>query len=469
MKVIALLCFIIVPLYAPFYTINRSGNYALGANIRFNPITSNDAAIVINADNVTLDLANYTISQANLVTGCHGIMVNPSLENIVIQNGTVSSLTGTGIIVSQQCQNVTLSSITTFSCDGRGIDLIGLPGNAITGATIKQCTVAQCCKGLGTIALGLQYCTHPILQQCTIKNNGVSTHRLSGVRLYNTTNAVVQAVTVQNNIASTPMAGFELDTISSCNFDYCISTSNVAIGSASSSIGFSFATNVSNNRFNQCTVTKHQATGATARFIGFNIVATNNVNELINCSVTDSVASATCLGIFISNSQRITCSDCLIKNLNATNATGSEVIGVEIIATYTCSVSNTTIAQNSAATVRPIVLANVNATVVDRCICTNNIGTIQAVGLSLIASCDNCVVSNNLVSRSQGPSAGSSVGFFVAGGALNSNMFFSNFSLRNGNLTTNQYAGMAASQFNAQNIINPNAITQPWTSAGLGT
>ncbi len=90
--------------------INCSGKYSLAQDIAF----SLGTAITINASQVTLELNDRTINGGGH-DGFIGIQVNPNMQNVTIQNGSVIGTFSTAILVSPNCSNITLDHLTANS------------------------------------------------------------------------------------------------------------------------------------------------------------------------------------------------------------------------------------------------------------------------------------------------------------------------------------------------------------------
>lgn len=89
------------------FVIDTPGNYCLGANINFEPISEFTPAIQILSDDVHLDLRNFTLSQANTTANSYGILIgqgyspddpNFVLSNIIITNGNIINFSAIGIL-----------------------------------------------------------------------------------------------------------------------------------------------------------------------------------------------------------------------------------------------------------------------------------------------------------------------------------------------------------------------------------
>ena len=129
--------------------IDRPGYYALSGDTTL--------AIMVDADNVTIDLNEFTISSADPV-----ITVSLGHKNVVIKNGKVKSLGAGGIVVQSDCQLVKIENVTVYfdslyategiffagsgndfivkDCEVRGFRT-GIKAQSLANSTFENCTV----------------------------------------------------------------------------------------------------------------------------------------------------------------------------------------------------------------------------------------------------------------------------------------------------------------------------------------
>lgn len=121
-------------------TISTPGDYYLTDDIDFHPTTAPTApiAIHITTSNVTLDLNSKQLSQAttNTTSLVQAIVIDPGLTNIFIHNGSIHNFSGAGIIVGENCKNVTLYKVSVTQCCLGGIYIGYNPFNTGTYATV---------------------------------------------------------------------------------------------------------------------------------------------------------------------------------------------------------------------------------------------------------------------------------------------------------------------------------------------
>lgn len=95
------------------FVIDEPGVYRLEDDVVFHSKRTGAVAIVIDANNVTLDLCEKTLQQKNSTSGTIGILVN-ARENVVVENGTVKGFTMFGIRANAETSYLTLQSLTVL-------------------------------------------------------------------------------------------------------------------------------------------------------------------------------------------------------------------------------------------------------------------------------------------------------------------------------------------------------------------
>jgi len=119
------------------YVITQSGLYRLAGNILFSP-SGPASALTINADDVVLDLACYTISQGNATLNVEGVTIGSNHTNVVVKNGIIDSMSDNGILVTSGASVVALDTISIQNCGTSGIFCQGTIGSPVTGQMITD-------------------------------------------------------------------------------------------------------------------------------------------------------------------------------------------------------------------------------------------------------------------------------------------------------------------------------------------
>ncbi|MCE5316421.1 MAG: hypothetical protein LLG04_03535 [Parachlamydia sp.] len=162
------------------FVIDEPGVYTLTEDVVFRSKTAGAVAIVIDADNVTLNLCEKTLSQRNSTSGTIGVLVN-ARENVVIENGSIRGFKLFGVRVNAETSYLTLQNLTVLE---NGVDN---PALAIIGGGI-------------VITSGLPSAiTHDIV----IKNVTSSGNILAGLILSGVRNVDVLDSRFNNNTSAT--------------------------------------------------------------------------------------------------------------------------------------------------------------------------------------------------------------------------------------------------------------------------
>lgn len=294
------------------YTISKPGIYKLTEDIQAN--TSVNRTIWINSDNVTLDLNGFPLSQPalsgnNVGADVHAIEVADGKKNVLIENGTIFQIEGSGIKANNTVTNLTIRNITFNNCN-RGnsttagtITLTGANGssNEILHCRIENCHIQDmsCTEdAAGIYATNADYLT---IDNCTIKGISTTTDAKSGYGVYITESEypIIKDSSAQLVTGNDLAAGFGVITCTGAQLTNCKSMGVVADNGAET-VGDAYAfyfENTHNSTIADCTAAN---TVAKVEASGFYQTSCRN-NHLLNC-----VASAS----------RVTHAS------NATNATG---------------------------------------------------------------------------------------------------------------------------------------------------
>lgn len=140
------------PIPALPYTINQPGSYYFTQNLSHTDRYTN--AIEVNADNVTIDLAGYSLIGPSAASGTsNGIYMNER-RNVEIRNGTITNFGNNGIyeVNDVQASGHRVIAIRATSNGGHGILLWG------SNHIVRDCTATFNClaisSGFGAITCG---------------------------------------------------------------------------------------------------------------------------------------------------------------------------------------------------------------------------------------------------------------------------------------------------------------------------
>jgi hypothetical protein len=129
--------------------IQSPGTYAFGRNILWSPNNVTSSAITIQASNVTLDLAGFSLTAAvsDKSRQISGIVVAGSVTNIAITNGTVAGISEYGVLAKNVCGlNISRITVTGVCMQNLGIRFLTPAGIQVSNSddvAISGCSVTQ--------------------------------------------------------------------------------------------------------------------------------------------------------------------------------------------------------------------------------------------------------------------------------------------------------------------------------------
>jgi Right handed beta helix region len=286
----------------PPATISQPGTYCVVDDLT---IPSFQNGIIINANNVILDLNNHIIQgQTNSLSA---IVVSNNNKNITIQNGTIQTMGGHGILINAGTSLIVLSNLTILNNRLNGILLSG----AISGVIINCLTSFNGNDGilLGQIGQALS-----INQNFAIQNCVSSYNTQNGFEMTSCVNFAITDCLALNNGAY----GFRQENGNRIRFNGCEAQNNHTVGFFSSGKSHSFNECLANNNGtigfqisgNQQTIENCQAK---INKTGFEINGSNHV--LFNCIAQNN--SSTGISLLSGSAQ------CQIRdNTTIANSTG---------------------------------------------------------------------------------------------------------------------------------------------------
>lgn len=163
---------VITEIPASGITINSPGTYVFGNDITWTP-TGNGQAIVIQANDVTLNLKHHTLTSATTAFNTTGIVALLS-ENLTIKNGTIANMAYRGIDITA-CANIEIKHITV---DGLNIE------NTI----VYTVPVGILVNASGTV----------LVHKCKVKNIDVKTGSCAAIQMTGVINSTVSHCHVSN-------------------------------------------------------------------------------------------------------------------------------------------------------------------------------------------------------------------------------------------------------------------------------
>lgn len=276
------------PLYATTtitspITISESAYVNFGTTLQFTITSTGQACITINANDVILDLNNFsfTLDESSTQFEVTGILVAPGSKNIEIKNGSVTNMTEYGIYISDATDTVHIKDFIINGAKKAGIAFDGVTG--ITNVLCENVKVENVLNMTGDTAYGLllNHVNVANLTQCYINHTQTSTGNCYGVALQNcTANIVDNIMSSQHEGGGLEVAGFFLDNTNSCIIKNCFSINNTNTSTDPNALTLGFYYNGSQNHFLESCI----AVGNTALMTSCGFKINNGVGvQLLEC------------------------------------------------------------------------------------------------------------------------------------------------------------------------------------------
>ncbi|MBI2774406.1 right-handed parallel beta-helix repeat-containing protein [Candidatus Dependentiae bacterium] len=295
--------------------IDQSGFYKLGDTILSLPLAA-DSIINITVGNVVLDLGGLTTSQGNATALVDGVSINSGLSDVVVQNGTISNVTRSGIRVGSSCSKIIIQNIEFLNCATAGADFQGTASAAIVDGAINNCQFYNCGTTAGGAPLNLLGCSNFSVNNCTIANSS-ATITWTGALLSTCSQCTIQSVMVKGNTSTNSLTGIGISGGASNSFSNCFIQNNIAssltgfnlagsttstillnsfVSSNSSLTGILVGYNFNNAAFSyvdKCTANSNTSVGGMQGFL-FDTSAVNSVvsNCIVNANSTTSLVNS---------------------------------------------------------------------------------------------------------------------------------------------------------------------------------
>ena len=381
-------------IHATDLAITAPGVYSLSANIISNPVVGSNNIIQITSSDVVLDLKDFTISQANNLAKFNGIEIAPNVSNVTIKNGTIKTLTGTGINVGTGCSKINIRNLTIDSCFLMAINMGTfeltdqiIDSNIENVIILNSANAAKVTDYAGYPPIFMSNCLRCTVRESYISNCGLvsavqNNNTFACVYLASCNNCTVDSVKMQNNSV---FGAVNLNSSTGCLVKNCDFSG--ANGNLSSTGGFIISGGGTGNLIDNCVAQNNIAYSAH----GFFKIEQSNLNSITNCSIigNKSNSSTNYFVAYVSN-------NCLFKNCVASDNTTTG-IGRGF---WAFSIARTSFID---------------------CVSANNTGTssFQEVGGMLFAYASYCELANCQFYNNSGSTDALSYGLKVFGGSNN--------------------------------------------------
>lgn len=431
-------------------TITEPGLYLVTQDVSYTP-AGNIPAITVNANNVIIDMLNFTVTQVNgLGFSVTGIQVQSLNNSIVIKNGGLNGFTQAAISTDSGCSVVLIDNINVNGCGNRGIECVGTSATSQALITISNCVLHSTCTVAGADnVITFSNINSGTITNCLLNLNGstVQTSTFSGVKLSNCFSCLIKDIRVNRSTTSFIGRGFSIIDGNSNVFQGCIVNNLIASSGGSQASGFFFESSLSatNNLVQNCIATNITATSVVD---GFFSGTNNDDNRFQFCQSSNLLArdvAATCHGFRAITNNRNQFFNCMALTCSSLSTVASPLFG-----TYGFRIDTTT------------------GTQLRNCIADSNTAAVagRGVGFFIFATSQcsmfQCTANRNTV--------GFDASNLTAGGAgtFNQQSFLQNTGQKN---LTSQYNTNANAWPGAANdTVNNNAVnglTVPWQNVGI--
>jgi hypothetical protein len=319
-------------------SITASGTYKLGKNIQWNPSDKATSAIKIEASDVTLDLAGFTLTSTGTdkSQGLAGVVVSGPAANVTVRNGTIAGFTEYGVLAT---------AVVGFN----------ISGITVTGLSMKNLAV----RNTTPCGLHASISADIAIAGCTVSGLNVTTDSCAGIQLVGTSQA---------KVSNCRMSGFVNNDGAVQGYSYIGCSDITTIDCSATTFQSHFNGNTKatghtvigycpifceNLDFRDCSSAKF--TGCCDDCHGFSVFLDNYVtvsgfkaqNVVDGVAQSNSGAKATGLEVF---GNFITITDCTVSGIKSINPQDKQSAGFSawgsVIKFERCKASNVTVVKN---------------------------------------------------------------------------------------------------------------------------
>lgn len=334
--------------------IDQAGVYSFGNNLFYTPTSNDDAIIKITASNVTIDLSQSILSQADndFTPGLDGIWIASNLKNITIKNGAIRHISGTGICVNDGCSNITIQDCDIQSCNEAGIIFNGdIEGTGISIGLIKKCILCTCTGADGGSAYGIKFVsTNDVeITDCLVDYNDAGlTSSGFGIYLESCSNIDVDNCNVISSGGSPLTAGIAGINCEQCNFEAIKIKNNTVYDTTTTGSACGFYFDGCNNMVCYLCTSAHAMNSLPTGLGSFGALSQNSTNNTFaNCCFDSNVGASLSAGVLLFNDSQTFITNCTSRNnqtIISGNAYGVYLYG---ITNDVCSVVNNSLLNNA--------------------------------------------------------------------------------------------------------------------------
>lgn len=236
--------------------LDKKSVYTVTEDLSFTAGSTGDIILDIQSDNVILDLNSKNISSTRASSNLTAINVASGMQNVVIKNGKIQSIEGTGIVVGTNCQNVTIEDVYLESCDYGGISVSTSKNVKVNGVNSVNHASPTATDVYG---LSLASCTNVDVLNSNFNDNGTTGKTGIGITLSSCSNSNIQNCNTSGN-NGTSAYGIRLTTCTSMNITNCYAKNNVA--TTGTAAGIHYSSTSTDNVTESCEAMYNRATSA---------------------------------------------------------------------------------------------------------------------------------------------------------------------------------------------------------------
>lgn len=318
-------------------TAGTSGHYYLTENLHMSPSQESVTCLKITTSNVIVDLRGYSIMSDTVATGAGmiAIEVASDLSNIIIMNGTLCALNGTGIKINTGCSDIQIKNMKIDNCT-----LVGMAIDTCDDIHIDETIITRCngshadAADEGAAGLRLRWCNRVRVTDSHFDGNqvGAINRDAAGVYVRGCTHCeFVRCSAIQNKAGSTATNagyGFRLRFQSNnAIFEDCIAGCNQSQDGAV----YGFDIDDSNGLImKNCNAHGNMAAGTDAgdSAYGFRLSGTDGGGaQLENCVANKTNGASNVYGFEINNSDYNYIVNCQARNQTTSSSEAVNVYG----------------------------------------------------------------------------------------------------------------------------------------------
>jgi hypothetical protein len=435
----------------------KPGFYQLGENFVVSP-TGNDTIITIAASDVTLDFNGHFISQTNTTANLVGVNINPSLSDIVVQNGVIQNITGTGISIGASAMRVEILNMTFTNCSAAALTADGTLGT-INNLEIRGCTMSGCCSNSTDRNVAFfSHCNRSRMIDCMLDN---TINSLTGAANQTTEFAMISA-------AACSMCTFKNIWIQNNTFQ----GQGTVVTLAKPNANMIQESGNNNCEFNSILIRNNQFFSSTnCSFNGFRALTACDSNRYIGCQfIGNTVLNTLANGFngFLGAWTNSVFSRCFVTSCSSNGTGDNGSTGIQTsLGSNANAIKDCVIVGNTSSLGFNGITSNDTNSLFNGCIVAYNasVGAASAIGMSMAPATGHSVLYENIVHRNAAPTNANSFGIFI--NATRGYLLSRNIAYSNGTIAANQFSNVSVASQTQITSDLVGTVTPAWTNLAV--